>query len=172
MDQIHRRYVIYVVFLFSIVAYTKFYCSSSPRDVLDNIILLVILLLLCDPITLHLQAQYPLDGAVTEMKVSLAPHASFDQKQFALTWPASEFQENFSASQLFVMTGDICNESWYLGLCFWWSGIIKLHIWDTWHRSNKTGYTVSRGGPLLWLDLVWEQWIHSERTLLNLYQCR
>ena len=79
MDQIHRRYVIYVVFLFSIVAYTKFYCSSSPRDVLDNIILLVILLLLCDPITLHLQAQYPLDGAVTEMKVSLAPHASFDQ---------------------------------------------------------------------------------------------
>ena len=39
-----------------------------------------------------------------------------------------------------VMTRDICNnESWYLGLCFWWSGIIKLlHIWDTWHRSNKT----------------------------------
>ena len=72
-----------------IVSFNVLLPLLSPRIVLDNIILLVILLLLCDPITLHLQAQcyypLPLDGAVTEMKVSLAPHASFDQKQFALT---------------------------------------------------------------------------------------
>ena len=72
-----------------IVSFKVLLLFLSPRVVLDNIILLVILLLLCDPITLHLQAQclypLPLDGAATEMKVSLAPHASFDQKQFALT---------------------------------------------------------------------------------------
>ena len=141
-----------------------------PRDVLDNIILLVILLLLCDPITLHLQAQQcpdPLDGAATEMKVSLAPHASFDQKQFALTWPASEFQQCFSAT----MAGDIRNESWYLGLCSWWSGIIKLHIWDTWHRSNKTQTSLSqsvdsrRAG--LCYGYIWSK--QSEYTLREHY---
>ena len=50
--------------------------------------------------TMPLHYPLPLDGAATEMKVSLAPHASFDQKQFALTWPVSEFQQCFSASQL------------------------------------------------------------------------
>ena len=70
-----------------------------------------------------------------------------------------------------TMAGDICNESWYLGLCFWWSGIIKLHIWDTWHRSNKTqtkSITQWEGGRAAVLHSDWKSVKQVLFTLLCL----